>query len=1021
MPIAAAQPERKENGAKPRRNFDDYLRQLDDFIQASPPAELKPVLAQAQESIKADAVWRKGVEPLSFDEFVKTVSGSDLTPRQVQAFTVPNMLKASSIIAGDRPLQEIILMYGKGAGKDWLAALFIAYLAYLVCELAGDPAVFFGMAAFSQMSVLNVAPSEDLARQVFFRYLTQNVKHKLFDEYAPHILADEVRFTRPNPEDGKPSQFLCLYSKHSKSSGLDGYNLLGWVMDEADAFLDSADKSNADTVHNILRSSCNTRLKNRWVGLVISYPRVEGGFMMRLYDRATKEMKAMGARASFYADRAATWEVRPDVSREDPGIRADYDNDPISAAALYETIPANTIDAFFEFAERIDAAVKEGREPVAYVTNDHPLDMPSENGKQGNYITAILGRVNPVPGHSYFLGVDTGLVSDATALSIFHTNDTTEAIGYLCPACGTAENRQFASYVQQPTMTRVPYAEDVYCGNCYRTNFEWFETAPVPNALMRLDLWWVRGDIDAAEDGAIIQNGQGQAFDIPHVYEDLLVQIKPFRASRPGEVNRPVYFPGIQTLCQELIQRLNVRQTRLDPWNTAQITQNLIESTGGDIDKISFSAPDQYRRARLVKAMLYAGKITLLPNEARDREWKRLQRVGGNKVDHPKGVGECFVGDTRIPLLDGNCPTIAELDGKEVWVYSSTSEGKIVPGKAKGRKTKMVTELLDVVLDSGAVVRCTRDHPFMLRDGSYKPASLLRPAIDRLMPINRAWPVNGGYERVVGMDGVKRVTHRLIAEHIDGEIPADHVVHHKNSIKTDNRPENLECVLMTSHSYRHTVERWESGEYAGNSEKRAAFLATPLGLALRKRWAEGTSERHASNPVYRESVRAGIKKFNESPEGRRKHSEAMKRTVSGMTREDHLANCKKRATYRSDITPETLESAKLDPAAINANCAARVMGCGRNTVVSRLKEMGYMTWENFLNGEKGCNHKVRYLIPVVVDEPVWVYDLEVEQWDNFALSCGIFVHNSKDLYDSESVAIWCAATSKCSQLEASWI
>jgi hypothetical protein len=764
-----------DTGAKPARDFNDYITRFDEFISTTLP-DAKKVMVELHDGIRADTVWRKGVEPIPFDVFVKTVSGSDLTARQLQAFQKSNMLRAADIVAPTRPLQEIILMYGKGclsgdteltdrsalgvtrtmrewcelgqsirvrtrkggkyrtafttpvvclgremlyqvclengaefqataehkcmeadgwitvgemipgvtrietssgwicvesvaeigeddfydltvpstgcyyddlgtlhsnSGKDWLAALFIAYLALLVCELTGDPAVFFGMAAFSQMSVLNVAPSEDLARQVFFRYLTQNVKHRIFDEYAPTILADEVRFNRLNPDDGKPYQFLCLYSKHSKSSGLDGYNLLGWVMDEADAFLDSADKSNADIVHNILRSSCNTRLKNRWVGLVISYPRVEGGFMMRLYDRAKKEMAALGSKASFYADRAATWEVRPDVSREDPGIRADYDNDPISAAALYETIPANTIDAFFEFAERIDAAVKHDREPVAYVTSDHPLDMPSGNGKQGSYITAILGRVNPVPGHSYFLGVDTGLVSDATAISIFHTNDTVDAISYLCPACGTPENRQFATYVQQPTLTCVPYSAEVFCGQCYQTNFDWFQIAPVPNAVMRLDLWWVRGDVSGASDpAAVIKNGQGQAFDIPHVYEDLLVQIKPFRASRPGEVNRPVYFPGIQSLCQELIQKLNVRQTRLDPWNTAQITQNLIESTGGDIDKISFSAPDQYRRARLVKAMLYADKITLLPNEARDREWKRLQRVSGNTVNHPKGVGE---------------------------------------------------------------------------------------------------------------------------------------------------------------------------------------------------------------------------------------------------------------------------------------------------------------------------------------------------------------------------------------------
>jgi hypothetical protein len=105
------------------------------------------------------------------------------------------------------------------------------------------------------------------------------------------------------------------------------------------------------------------------------------------------------------------------------------------------------------------------------------------------------------------------------------------------------------------------------------------------------------------------------------------------------------------------------------------------------------------------------------------------------KVDHPaKG---CFVGETRIPLLNGSLPTIAELEGKSVWVYSSDSNGRIVPGLAQVRKTKEVTNLVDVVLDTGAVVRCTPDHLFRLRNGSYVEASLLRPGIDRLMPLVR--------------------------------------------------------------------------------------------------------------------------------------------------------------------------------------------------------------------------------------------------------------------------------------------
>ena len=214
----------------------------------------------------------------------------------------------------------------------------------------------------------------------------------------------------------------------------------------------------------------------------------------------------------------------------------------------------------------------------------------------------------------------------------------------------------------------------------------------------------------------------------------------------------------------------------------------------------------------------------------------------GRKIDHVSGG--CFAADTRIPLLDGTFPTIAELDGKEVWVYSCAPDGRVVPGKARGRKTFETAELLDVVLDSGAIVRCTPDHRFMTLHGRYVEAQLLRPGIDRLMPFRRSWPVNGGYE---------------------------------------------EC----------------------------------------------------------------------------------------------------------EIGQET------DPDATTPNGAARILKCGRNVVMRVMKEFGFPDWASVVaKANGGGNHKVRALIPVHLDAPACVYDLEVDEWCNFGLCAGVFVHNSKDVTDA---------------------
>jgi hypothetical protein len=40
------------------------------------------------------------------------------------------------------------------------------------------------------------------------------------------------------------------------------------------------------------------------------------------------------------------------------------------------------------------------------------------------------------------------------------------------------------------------------------------------------------------------------------------------------------------------------------------------------------------------------------------------------------------------------------------------------------------------------------------------------------------------------------------------------------------------------------------------------------------------------------------------------------------------------------------------------------------------------------------------VVSVKLDKPVPVYDLEVSKWHNFALSGGVFVHNSKDCTDA---------------------
>jgi len=100
---------------------------------------------------------------------------------------------------------------------------------------------------------------------------------------------------------------------------------------------------------------------------------------------------------------------------------------------------------------------------------------------------------------------------------------------------------------------------------------------------------------------------------------------------------------------------------------------------------------------------------------------------------------ECLTADTKVPLLDGRTLTMEELHeeygyDKEFWVYSADENGDFVPGKAKSLGiTKYTNKVYNVILDNGETIKCTDNHPFMLRDGSYKEAKNLQVG-ESLMP-----------------------------------------------------------------------------------------------------------------------------------------------------------------------------------------------------------------------------------------------------------------------------------------------
>jgi tRNA-splicing ligase RtcB len=213
----------------------------------------------------------------------------------------------------------------------------------------------------------------------------------------------------------------------------------------------------------------------------------------------------------------------------------------------------------------------------------------------------------------------------------------------------------------------------------------------------------------------------------------------------------------------------------------------------------------------------------------------------------PAAVGVdigCFTGDTLVPLADGKSYPLAELASwrREFVVYSCSNAGRIVAAKAIARLTRRNAPLVKVVLDNGAEIKCTPDHQFMLRDGSYREAKDLNNGTS-LMPFYSKTDKDGYTLIQQNYSGRYQKAHWIIARSgLLGKIPKfPHqrtVVHHKNFNPVDNRPENLKFIGNQEdsphhHSLKNIANRIYTGETCG------AEVKSPIGLHNHRRKEHG--------------------------------------------------------------------------------------------------------------------------------------------------------------------------------------
>ena len=527
----------------------------------------------------------------------------------------------------------------------------------------------------------------------------------------------------------------------------------------------------------------------------------------------------------------------------------------------------------------------------------------------------------------------------------------------------------------------------------------------------------------------------------------------------------------------------NVKTVSSDTFQNAAVGQQLqahhFDYKVISVDRVENGVCPPYQ---ILKSTIYEDRIKAFPDKQLTDELIGLVRDGNGKIDHsPAGIN-CLSGDTKVSLLDGREVSMKDLmnefdSGKTNWVYSiNEATGTIEPQPIeKAWCSGRNASLMEVVLDNGEIIRCTPEHRFMLRNGSYIEACNLIPN-DSLMPLYRKVSSKGleGYRLYYEpIEDKWHYEHRRFAKDV---LDAKHLVHHRNCNKLDNTPTNLVWCSAKMHQTLHANMQTGAQSKDANAKRKQSLHRyhedNKNTLSYERRYHKNmtddeiksfmankeeserremnriasidkmfnidyvslsTKEKLAYSTKYRDALDGeNIGHDDRIASTRRKAAEYYHLNYDKLTEsQKHMVSVKYRhamdPTY-SDRISSTLSEKHREGYFINADASLK-----RNNIkLKNLKKMFPvidredfdktfgMNWEDIPRGQRGVwanryrehlyqlkNHKVvsvRYL-----DKKEDVYDITVRNNHNFALSSGIFVHNSKDCADAVCGALFSAS------------
>lgn len=376
----------------------------------------------------------------------------------------------------------------------------------------------------------------------------------------------------------------------------------------------------------------------------------------------------------------------------------------------------------------------------------------------------------------------------------------------------------------------------------------------------------------------------------------------------------------------------------------------------------------------------------------------------------------CLSLDTEVQLLDNRKLSLNDIideynQGKENFVYTVNQKTHLIePGKiAWAGITRKQTQVLEVELDNGSKIIATPDHRFITRTGDEVQAQYLQTG-DSLMPLYLHGAATGKQQGagkylqyICPATSKKRWVHTMVCpKDTQGKVSE---IHHIDLNSLNNNPTNLIEMETKEHRALHSklgtyymTKAWQNEE-------------------LKEKMITGMRNFHATaSDEVKQGYKERGKKYGAiswaNLESRSKIITSLVNTQKRMAElktihySDQMFNCmvdlfNKGYDSVSKMTKQLRTDENFQKAFFEAN--ANLLRdknrskniCPTDKTLNKLVQVqGYTSWGDFK--QKYCkNHKVvavRWL-----EQQIDTGDLTIvsaNENHNFALACGIFVHNS---------------------------